>query len=163
MQLGTSLPPTLSRRYRASSNRALHESRPAVFRASALALGIDSVGVAATGYLGDTTVATIAVGRTILSSWPASLRVGDSAAVRIQVQNNLGNGNEVNAATPFTLSPTSGIVFQQARAAVTSIVVPALATQSAIFYVKGVASGAGTVNVANSNYVTYVNSVSVSP
>ena len=71
----------------------------------------------------------------------------------------------VAAATTFTLSPNANIQFVSGGATstvITSVVVPADGN-SVTFWLKGVTAGTGSVNITNTNYQTYTNTVSVTP
>jgi hypothetical protein len=89
-------------------------------------------------------------------SWPTgNVAVGDSVLVTLRTLSpDLGSVRRVAAATTFALAPNANIEFRVGGAVVTSVTVPADASQVQ-FYVKAKTAGTGTATITNSNYKTY--------
>lgn len=128
-----------------------------------LAAGVDTVVATASGWLPDTLPVRVGPGTVVLWGWPSALRLGDSAQVSLQVDDQAGEGRLVDAATTFTLAPNGSIVFTSASGVISAVTVPAKNQGTGDFYVKAVGPGTGTVTITNASYQPYSNSVTVSP
>jgi hypothetical protein len=89
-------------------------------------------------------------------NWPsASMRVGDSVLVTLRTKDpNASYVRKVAAATTFTLAPSANVEVHVGGAVVTSVTVPADASQVQ-FYLKAKATGTGSVAFTHPNYKAY--------
>ncbi|MDQ8155141.1 MAG: hypothetical protein P3B98_10825, partial [Gemmatimonadota bacterium] len=128
------------------------------FRISATQFGTDTLtaGLSSPAHNSDSAYVVIDSGRVdTFSGWPgASLRVGDSVAVTLYTREPGGGVRPVSAATTFAITTNANIEIRQANAVVTSVTVPADASQ-VVFYLKGVAAGSGTASFSNADYKRY--------
>lgn len=130
------------------------------FRVSGIALGVDSVKVAATGYLPDSGRVTVELGTLgTPSGWTTNLST-DSVQVTLRTLGPEGAQRRVTAATTFTLAVDANLVFTKDGATITSVTVPADA-DAVTFHVKRVSAGTANVSISNANYQTFTSTVTV--
>ena len=143
-------------------------SYSANFRVTGTSAGTDTITASPSGYISATGIVTTGLGRIDpLSGWPSTLRAGDSTRVSLYTLNPAGDSWQyVAAATTFTFTPNANLQFVADGATsgvITSITVPA-GGNYATFWVKGVNAGTtGSATITSPNYITYTNSVSVTP
>lgn len=94
------------------------------------------------------------------------MTVGDSTLVTLYTRTpDGGTVRSLAAATTFSIAASPGVTFTLGGASgtpITSVVVPADAYYVQ-FYMKAASAGAADVTISNANYVSYANSVTVSP
>ena len=118
------------------------------------ASGADVITPSASGFTSGTYTLNVANGKTLLNSWPSSLKVGDSTAVYITTTDQNGNPLPVASDVPFSLETTLGISMQDAKGVgIPGITVPSGSSSSPVFYVHGVSSGQATVFIAGGTFV----------
>ena len=136
------------------------------FRITASSAGSDTVTASPPGHVPAKGFSVVGLGRLDpVSNWPAALRVGDSVLVTVYTRDPAQQVRFVAAATTFSLAPNANIQFVSngsTSTVLTSVVIPVDQTYVA-FWVKGVSAGTGSASITNSNYVTYTNTVTVSP
>lgn len=130
------------------------------FRLSGIALGVDTVKVAATGYLPDSGRVSVELGTLgTPSGWTTSLSA-DSVLITLRTRGPDGAIRRVTGATTFTLAVDANLVFTQDGATVTSVTVPA-DSDAVTFYMKRVSAGTANVSISNANYQTFNSTVTV--
>ena len=134
------------------------------FRVQGTSTGSDTITASPPNHTPATGSVNVGLGRIDgISSWPTTLKQGDSTLVTLYTRSpDNGTARNVAAATTFSLAADSPIKFAVAGSAVTSVTVP-IDTYLVQFYVKAVATGTASVTITNSNYLTYASSISVSP
>ena len=131
----------------------MSSSRYGAVLARGLAAGVDSVVATASGWLPATGVVVVAPGQSRLVTWPATLGVGDSVSLYLEVLAPNGQPRHADVATEFTLAANANIAFVRNGVAITSVTVDPGSPSSDRFYVKGVAAGSGTVTASAAMYV----------
>ncbi|MEO5813721.1 MAG: Ig-like domain-containing protein [Gemmatimonadaceae bacterium] len=136
------------------------------FRVTGTSIGSDTITASPTGHVPDLGEVKVTLGRIDpISGWPSTLRAGDSVRVTLFTRDANTSPRLVVAATTFTLAPNANIQFVsggQGSVPITSVTVPADAS-SVAFYIKGVAAGSGGATITSTNYVTYTNTLTVTP
>jgi hypothetical protein len=135
------------------------------FQITGTSVGNDTISATPSGHNTAKMVAFVALGRLTPSSWPTSVRAGDSVLVTLYTRNSSQTVLPVAQATTITLTPNANIQFVSngtGSTVITSIVVPADDYQVS-FWVKGVAPGTGSTSWSNASYTTYTNTVTVTP
>jgi len=141
----------------------MSSSRYGAVLARGLAAGVDSVVATASGWLPATGVVVVAPGQSRLVTWPATLGVGDSVSLYLEVLAPNGQPRHADVATEFTLAANANIAFVRNGVAITSVTVDPGSPSSDRFYVKGVAAGSGTVTASAAMYVPLHEVVTVTP
>ena len=138
----------------------------AYFRVTGSSTGRDTLTLAPAGHNPATGYIVVGAGHLdAYGSWPSSLRAGDSTLVYFYTLDPNGTNRNVAAAETFTLTPNANLQFVSggsSSSVITSMVVPADASYVTV-WVKAVSSGTGSVSITNSRYLTYTNSMSVTP
>lgn len=130
------------------------------FRLSGVALGVDTVKVAATGFLPDSGNVSVELGTLgTPSGWTTSLSA-DSVLITLRTRGPDGSIRRVSAATTFTLAVDANLVFTQDGATVSSVTVPADA-DAVSFYMRRVSAGTANVSITNASYQTFTSTVTV--
>ncbi len=124
-------------------------------------VGVDTLIASAAGFVPDTAIITLVKGKFLVSGWPATLQVGDSAALQVTLTDQ--NGALGGLASPITLAlaGTPGLVFSNGNAAITTIGVQQ--RTSSAFYVKVISTGSHDISVTHRDYLTYTNTLSATP
>jgi Tol biopolymer transport system component len=127
------------------------------------AIGSDILTATAAGYGPVSVEVQVAKGQVLLTGWPTTLEVGDSAALTIRPGSPDGSRNYTAFNnTTFTLSGGPHLVFSDGTSTIGSIaVVPNSNWVTPTFYVKAVAPGSGTLTVSNPNYQPFSRNVPV--
>ena len=137
------------------------------FNITGTATGTDTITAAPAGHTPATAVITVDKGRIDASSgWLSGLKAGDSSFVTLYTRApDAATVRNVTDATTFTLTGDAKVAFTLGGASgapITSVTVPA-GGYYVQFYVKAVSGGTANVSISNANYVTYTNSVVVTP
>lgn len=116
------------------------------------AIGVDTLVAAAPGYSSGTARVVVTEGHIQVESYiPPSLEVGASFAMSIAVSDSTGQRHPVDEPTTFSLWG-SGVTFSNGQVAITSITLPAGATQSVPFRVIGAKAGTATIEITRLGY-----------
>lgn len=125
------------------------------------ALGVDTIIATATGYGPDTIEVRVGIGGTRLVNWPATLAIGDSAAIRIQPMNPQGLYNDGAYNTTFNLTTSANLRLSDGTSSITTLRHPDAQYTSQVFYVVATGAGPGTIEVTHPNYTPTVDTVDV--
>ena len=104
---------------------------------------------------------TVANGLVGLSSWLASMKVGDSLAVVLYTYDQQSVNRPVINAVTFDFT-ASGFTFTDAAGQpITGITVPAGTQQSPVFYIHAATAGQATLTISGAQFQQYLNSTTV--
>src|SRR5207245_5180311 len=97
------------------------------FRVVGVSSGTDSlVGtVTSPQHNPDTAYTAVNQGTIPISSWPSSLKAGDSVQVTLYAADSVGNSHYVLNPTTFTLAPNANIEFRSGGAVISQVMIPA--------------------------------------
>lgn len=130
------------------------------FRLSGVALGVDTVKAAASGYLPDSGRVSIELGTLgTPTGWTTTLST-DSVAITLRTRGPDGALRRVTGATTFTLAVDANLVFHRDGVPVSSVTVPA-DSDTVTFYMRRVSAGSANVSISNANYQTFTSTVTV--
>lgn len=128
------------------------------FRVSGKASGTDTVKTSAPGHVTETRIVGVGPGLIGLESFPSTLAIGDSIAIRLYTMDPAGGGRAVLATETFSLASTPQVTIVSGGASsvpISSITVAAGQSYSGYFYLKGASSGTGSVTASNAGrYIT---------
>jgi hypothetical protein len=136
------------------------------FRHAGSVVGTDTLVASSSSpaYSPDTAITAVTLGRLDPSSFPSTLKNGDSVLVYIYARDaNLNTHYQLAAAT-INLSGTN-VEFRSGGSTstvITSVQIPADAYY-VYFWIKATAVGQASVSFSNANYTTYTNSVPITP
>ena len=129
-------------------------------------VGTDTLIASAPGFASDTGVIRFTRGKFLLSGWPASLTVGDSAALTITVADSADRPGSLAYPTgsgpyppPVTLTPSGPVSFVMNGQPIGTIQIQQ--RTSPTFYVKATGAGNGSITIAHRDYGDYTNSLAV--
>ena len=133
------------------------------FRVQGTSIGPDTITASPAGHTPAVGIVNVTQGIiTPLGGWPTNLAAGDSAFITLYTRGTDGSTHPVVAATTFTLGSNANLAFVKGGVTITSAVVPA-DSYYVQFYVKAVTAGTASAVISNANYLTYNNTVTVSP
>jgi hypothetical protein len=133
------------------------------FRITGASKATDVITTSAAGHQGKPYSIVVDNGTIQLSGWPANVKVGDSVAVTLYTEDQAGAGRTVGIPITFSFAPNANIEFRQGGAVINSIIVPANASNSTTFYVKGLIAGTGSALVRGGRFTAYSNTLTVTP
>jgi probable HAF family extracellular repeat protein len=125
------------------------------------ARGGDTIIATAPGYAPDTIVVTVGTGRMRVAGWPASLGIGDSAAVKVEPMDPSGRYNDGGYGIMYGLSPSANLRLSNGNSVISSIPIIDATYSTATFYVKAVGGGPATLVVSEPNSATETVSLDV--
>jgi hypothetical protein len=138
------------------------------FRITGTSVGTDQLTASAPGYSPASLGLTVDLGTIdfgLITYYTGPLTVGGSTSAYICSSGPADNYTLVVAPTTFSLSSSANIRFAADGApgtVITSVTVPA-DNSCASFLVQGLAAGAATINITNSNYKPFAGSITVNP
>ena len=116
--------------------------------------GPDTLIVSAPGHLPDTVAISVTDGSVTLRDLPATLPVGDSVGVALEVRDSAGGLHQVIAATTFAIVGDARLAFSDGRVPISSVTVAAAQGVTPRFWIKALGpAGAARVRFYHLNYV----------
>ena len=137
------------------------------FKVTGTGTGTDTITATAAGHNPGFGTVIVGQGRIDASAgWRTSMAVGDSTLVTLYTRApDGGSTRPLVSATTFSIASNPSVTFTLGGVSgtpITSVVVPADAYYVQ-FYMKAAASGTASITISNADYVSYTNSVAVSP
>lgn len=123
--------------------------------------GVDTLIASAAFFVPDTAIVTLVKGSLLITGWPVTLAVGDSAPLQLTA-GDPGGAPVGNLAYPVTFQLAArGLAFSEGNQPITTVTVAQ--RTSAVFYVKALAAGTDTLTISDRDYATYLNTVNATP
>jgi hypothetical protein len=126
--------------------------------------GPDTVIVSAPGYDGDTLPLIVTEGKVAVYHWPTQIKVGDSVAIALMLEDSTGLQHPVIDTTTFSIVKQGGVAFHQALQSISAVTVLPGQNASGTFFLKAVGpAGTATVRFENLYYGDQIFTVSITP